>query len=276
AACPCRICKRQSGTLAPDRLSATRAPRRPVTRRADCSLQVGMQALRSLLTARLQPPTGMKALRSLLTASLLAAASTAPASAPAQITIDIDVFRERLSPYGRWVDDDRFGEVWFPRNAHEWRPYSNGRWVFTDEYGWLWVEEDEWGWATEHYGHWLWDDDRGWFWIPGFEWAPAWVRWRGDDRYIGWSPLPPPGFERLHAHDRRRWVFVDSRRFVEPNVRTVIIGRDRYDDLLRRVPLRGEVKRAERFWENRAFDDAWVARVAGRPVPRLRVRDVER
>lgn len=106
------------------------------------------------------------------------------------------IFRDRLSPYGSWVDHPTYGSVWVPSSAvvgDDFAPYvSAGRWELTEDGDWLWVSEYDWGYIPFHYGRWVWVSDMGWAWIPGRVYAPAWVVWRtGADGYIGWAPMPP-------------------------------------------------------------------------------------
>jgi hypothetical protein len=100
-------------------------------------------------------------------------------------------FYDNLAPYGTWVSDPQYGDVWVPDVDGDFRPYATeGHWVLT-EYGNTWVSDYPWGWATFHYGRWHYDDYYGWEWIPGYEWAPAWVSWRYGGGYYGWAPLMP-------------------------------------------------------------------------------------
>ena len=100
-------------------------------------------------------------------------------------------FYDDLEPYGTWVSDPEYGEVWVPDVQGDFRPYATGgHWVIT-EYGNTWVSDYDWGWAPFHYGRWRYDDYYGWEWIPGHEWAPAWVCWRHGGGYYGWAPLRP-------------------------------------------------------------------------------------
>jgi hypothetical protein len=106
-------------------------------------------------------------------------------------------FYSSLSSHGEWIDCD-LGYVWRPLHvSHGWRPYLHGRWIWTD-YGWYWVSYEPFGWATFHYGRWQYDDYYGWIWIPDDVWGPAWVEWRYDNDYIGWSPLPPQAVFRVN------------------------------------------------------------------------------
>ena len=98
-------------------------------------------------------------------------------------------FYDQLAPYGTWVQDDYYGDVWIPNVDQDFRPYAtNGYWAQT-EYGNTWVSDYPWGWATFHYGRWHYDDYYGWEWIPGHHWAPAWVSWRHGGGYYSWAPL---------------------------------------------------------------------------------------
>src|SRR5258707_11541000 len=114
----------------------------------------------------------MKTMR--IVALLLASAGLATGAVRAQSsdwTASISYFHEQLSPYGRWVERDGYGEVWVPYVSARWRPYTTGHWVYTDQ-GWAWVADESWGWAPFHYGRWFYADG-GWGWVPGTVWAPA-------------------------------------------------------------------------------------------------------
>ena len=118
--------------------------------------------------------------------------STAGQKALAQdVEVSYQDFYDNLAPYGQWVYDPQYGNVWVPNEDGDFRPYgSRGNWVMTD-YGNTWVSQDPWGWACYHYGRWTYDPYYGWVWIPGYEWAPAWVTWRFGGGYSGWAPLGP-------------------------------------------------------------------------------------
>ena len=55
-------------------------------------------------------------------------------------------FQDTLAPYGEWVDDDVYGQVWQPSVeavGQGFSPYaSDGRWAQT-EYGWTWISDFE-------------------------------------------------------------------------------------------------------------------------------------
>ena len=122
-------------------------------------------------------------------------------------------FRDTLSPYGQWVDNPQYGQVWVPSAAAvgtDFTPYYNGgHWSLSD-YGWTWVSDYNWGWAPFHYGRWLQLGGLGWSWIPGRVWGPAWVHWRAGGGYVGWAPLPPRGVRIAPPiyGGRHSWSFV--------------------------------------------------------------------
>lgn len=102
--------------------------------------------------------------------------------------VSFNDFYNELSPYGRWMNMPRYGQVWI-YNEPGFRPYyTNGQWMDTD-LGYSWSSGYNWGWAPFHYGRWEFDPSYGWFWIPGYEYAPAWVLWSQADDYYGWAPL---------------------------------------------------------------------------------------
>ncbi|MDB5231974.1 MAG: hypothetical protein JWN76_2779, partial [Chitinophagaceae bacterium] len=83
------------------------------------------------------------------------------------VNVNFDAFYNDLSPYGRWVDHERFGQVWVYNEPGFSPYYTNGRWDYSD-YGWTWVSDYAWGWAPFHYGRWENDPAYGgWLWIPG-------------------------------------------------------------------------------------------------------------
>ena len=110
----------------------------------------------------------------------------------------LDAFRSDLDPYGRWIDDSKYGRVWVPDPGYvgsDFAPYvSNGRWGLDADNNWVWMSDYPFGWVVFHYGRWVWIDSVGWSWVPGRRYAPAWVVWRvptDDYAYVGWAPAPP-------------------------------------------------------------------------------------
>lgn len=150
--------------------------------------------------------------------------SQAELEVSASVTVHSRVdFEAPLAAHGSWVVVGSYGRCWRPAGvAVEWRPYCYGEWVWTD-CGWYWASDEPWGWACYHYGYWVDDPVYAWVWVPGIEWAPAWVSWRAGAAYIGWAPLPPPGFALSVA--AAPFVFVETRRFTDPiRPRTVIVN----------------------------------------------------
>lgn len=158
---------------------------------------------------------------------------------------------EPLGGYGRWIWMPSFGaHLWFPYVEASWRPYTYGHWIHT-RFGMTWVSYEPWGEIPHHYGQWVYFDDFGWGWVPGYEYAPAWVTWAVVDGYVGWAPLPPPGYRypRYHRYrwdrypvnygyrgafvyhdsgiDFALWVFVSDRDFGGPNVYRHVIPTER-------------------------------------------------
>ncbi len=81
------------------------------------------------------------------------------------VSVNFSMFQNQLSPYGRWINNPRYGQVWIYRDAN-FRPYyTDGHWEYTN-YGWSWVSDYDWGWAPFHYGRWEYDNFYGWMWIP--------------------------------------------------------------------------------------------------------------
>jgi hypothetical protein len=131
----------------------------------------------------------MKSIRFLTLLFLISASPASFNKVKAQSAeINFSVFQSGLSPYGRWFNNPRFGQVWV-YNDPGFRPYAtDGHWEYTN-FGWNWVSDFDWGWAPFHYGRWEYDPFYGWMWIPGYEWASAWVSWSQYDGYYGWAPL---------------------------------------------------------------------------------------
>ncbi len=133
-------------------------------------------------------------MKQLLGMALFAAALILSPGSKAQaqdVTVSYQSFYDNLSPYGQWVSDPQYGNVWVPNEGGDFRPYgTRGHWVMTD-YGNTWVSDDSWGWACYHYGRWTYNSYYGWVWIPGYEWAPAWVNWRYGGGQCGWAPMGP-------------------------------------------------------------------------------------
>jgi Family of unknown function (DUF6600) len=103
-------------------------------------------------------------------------------------------FQSAMADYGTWVSVQPFGQVWRPYVAQGWRPFTQGHWTYT-QYGPTWQGLEPWSWASDHYGNWAFTQQMGWVWIPGYEWNPGRVAWANGYNSIGWSPMPPPGYD---------------------------------------------------------------------------------
>ncbi len=142
--------------------------------------------------------------------------------------ISFNTFYQELSPYGSWVYDARYGQVWIA-DAPGFEPYyDNGRWVYTS-YGWTWASDYAWGWAPFHYGRWTYLPTWGWAWVPGYEWGPAWVGWCQNDGYYGWAPLSPGmGYNfSYNSVPHNYWRFVQQQYITGPSIRNHIIRPER-------------------------------------------------
>ena len=141
--------------------------------------------------------------------SMLLVVSAGSKARAQDVTVSYQEFYDELSPYGQWVYDPEYGNVWVPNEDGDFRPYgSRGHWVMT-EYGNTWMSEDPWGWACYHYGRWTYNSYYGWIWIPGYEWAPAWVSWRYGGGYCGWAPMGPGwSVGESYGCPESWWVFV--------------------------------------------------------------------
>lgn len=151
--------------------------------------------------------------------------------------VSLQVFYDRLSPYGQWVSHPDYGYIWIPEAGPDFAPYStDGYWIMTD-YGWMWYSNYEWGWAPFHYGRWDFDNYLGWYWIPGLEWGPAWVVWRAGDGCYGWAPMRPGitvemSFRREY-YDPDRWTFVRNGDLDRQNLVGYYIRRSEKDRIIR-------------------------------------------
>jgi hypothetical protein len=148
----------------------------------------------------------------------IAPALAQPSMAPRAAMPDEQVspeFRGVLSQYGRFVQHDRFGEVWVPTVTPEgWHPYAPCHWVKTRKYGWYYDDKTPWGQIVHHYGRWFYDQQIGWAWDPGSAFSPGWVVWRTSPEWTGWAPMPPDhAFQNMSAdqfNNSEQWIFVET------------------------------------------------------------------
>jgi hypothetical protein len=149
--------------------------------------------------------------------------------APGATTADVtdDEIDQSLQPYGEWVDDPDYGQVWRPYATDvgmDFTPYeSGGGWVDTDG-GWAFDSEYDWGWLPFHYGQWAWMSGGYWGWCRGHHWSPAWVDWRHGGGLVGWRPIAP----ELHGHHgpvrETQWRFANEASFGRPHIRAHLFG----------------------------------------------------
>jgi hypothetical protein len=125
-------------------------------------------------------------------------------------------YGQALAPYGTWVDDGTYGQVWEPTTDQDWQPYVDGSWDWTGD-GWTWDSDEPWAW-TLHYGRWVLSPTFGWVWVPGDVWGPAWVDWFSGDGFVGWAPLTPLGGVVIN-----NFVFVDEAHFCDANLRHAVL-----------------------------------------------------
>ncbi len=126
-----------------------------------------------------------------------------------------------LDNYGTWINIPGLGQVWQPSDETNWQPYYDGHWLWTNN-GWMWVGNEPYGWVVYHYGYWTYDNYYGWIWVPSYDWQPARVRWYYSNGYVGWAPLPPPGFRSKEIYNknyiRKTWVVVPEKNFINRDV----------------------------------------------------------
>jgi hypothetical protein len=197
---------------------------------------------------------------------------------PARADVSFDFAYSNLSNHGTWLVSAQYGHVWQPSVYNQdWNPYYDGHWVYTDM-GWTWVSDYDWGAIPYHYGTWIADPRVGWVWIPGSVWAPSWVVFRTGPDYIGWAPVPP-GFSvgmTIELGGPSSFVFVSSRDFLAPRVRTQVVPRDRVSVILSNTTVVNHIVVENNVVINRGPDVTVVERATGRKLQRERIESVPR
>ena len=156
---------------------------------------------------------------------MLAQEDDSESGAPAAAEAAPGDYQQALAPYGAWVDDGSYGDVWRPPVDEDWQPYVDGSWSWTGD-GWTWESDEPWGW-TFHYGRWALSPVFGWVWVPGDAWGPAWVDWFSGDGFVGWAPLSPFGGVVVS-----NFVFVNEANFCDPNLKHAVLGGNRVPRLV--------------------------------------------
>jgi hypothetical protein len=159
-----------------------------------------------------------------------AAMETAPvAQAPVGATDEETIanFKQVLAQYGKFVELDKYGEVWVPTVTPEgWHPYPPCHWIYAKDVGWYFRDDTPWGAIVHHYGRWSHDATIGWFWVPDADWSPGWVAWRDSDAYTGWAPMPPDQEAQQVSLDTfnkdKMWIFMETPVFLKGCGDTVV------------------------------------------------------
>jgi Family of unknown function (DUF6600) len=146
-----------------------------------------------------------------------ATSATIPQQHVSQVQDDV---RNVLTQYGRFVQHQKYGEVWVPTVTPQgWHPYPPCNWVNSKQYGWYYDDKTPWGQIVHHYGRWVYDAQMGWIWTPGSEFSPGWVVWRTSPEWVGWAPmLPDQDVQKISAADFNNagyWIFVETRKFAQ-------------------------------------------------------------
>jgi hypothetical protein len=213
-------------------------------------------------------------------------------------------FHRILARYGDWVYSDRWGVVWIPNVPGDFRPYRTaGYWVNTRQYGWFWRSSYPWGDITFHYGRWVNDPYDGWLWIPGYVWSPGWVVWRGNDRYVGWMPMPPDrdflrgnefsagfaisgrgfslrfgtdnsfyGYSNWYGRDydqdrfASNWTFVGAGHLTDRDYRPNVVNQTNVVNIIQNTTNITNYTVVNNVVVNRSVDTRVVERASGRPV----------
>lgn len=220
-------------------------------------------------------------------------------------TVSFQSFYDLLSPMGEWIqitkeeidedlnegegqsfssfynDDDELLFIWKPKVNEDWKPYLNGRWEYT-EHGWLWVSDDAWGNSTYHYGRWWRSPKYGWVWLPGYTWAPAWVRWRISNDFVGWVALTPKAKWKIEdgitetnyrfKDNDADWVFVEKQSFVNEINKTNIVNSEKNASLIKNSNSVTHIKAENDAIVNKGPDAGDIEKRTGKKLYRKKLR----
>jgi len=195
------------------------------------------------------------------------------AAQAATATVKIDIFFDQLAPYGVWVKNAKYHYVFCPKVDADWEPYTRGHWVYLKDWGWYFASAEPFAWALYHYGRWFRNDRIGWCWVPGNAWAGAWVAWRRSNDVIGWAALEPEqeGFqvnvkvskqEPPHHH----WVFVEARKFLEPQINVNIVIGDRQPEFFDKTKYAGTVVVQNNMVVNNVIEVNFIQQITNQTV----------
>ena len=207
------------------------------------------------------------------------------------VEVNLDYFRDQLTPYGAWVDVPGYGQCWQPSVVFGWRPYYDaGHWVYTDA-GWYWQSDYAWGGIPFHYGRWVYEPGYNWVWMPGYEYAPAWVFWRHAEGYCGWAPLPPGAALVGGAWEFRGrrvpvdfdfglsagfFTFVDYNHFGEHDYRRFVVPRERVTAIYRSSTVINNYRVVNNRIVNEGVPRERIERATGRKIEVMRSEEIRR
>lgn len=191
--------------------------------------------------------------------------------------ITFNDFYNQLSPYGNWVNDPAYGNIWIA-HVSGFQPYStNGYWAYTS-YGWTWVSNYNWGWGPFHYGRWGHSPRYGWFWVPGYTWGPAWVSWStGADMY-GWAPLGPGmslGINiSIGSFPANYWTFMPRRYMGAHNIYNYYAPRSRNTTIIQNTTIINNYGNVRNQRYSMGPQVREVERSTGRNIQPMRMQNV--
>ncbi|PKK34812.1 hypothetical protein BWI96_20385 [Siphonobacter sp. SORGH_AS_0500] len=192
------------------------------------------------------------------------------------VNISFATFYNELSPYGEWIQNPEYGQVWSPNVDPGFQPYGTaGRWEMT-EYGNTWVSDYPWGWAPFHYGRWVMAYNR-WVWVPDYEWGPAWVNWRNGGGYYGWAPLGPGMNINVNINlPWNYWVFVPRQYLLSPRIYSYCVPRTRVVNIYNNTTIINNVYQSNNRTYVSGPNRRDIQRATGRPVDVRRADDFGR
>ena len=198
-------------------------------------------------------------------------------------TMSFGAFYSQLSPYGAWYELNTGVVVWRPNYIRaNWSPYMDGQWIWTND-GWYWDSYESFGYVTYHYGRWYFDDYYGWVWVPDYEWAPAWVEWRYNDSYIGWSPLPPYAtffvnvgiiFTNDYYTPYNHWHFVRYKYICDPYVNRYFAAPSSNYGIYHKTKYRTNYDYSDGRIRNRGVDVEYIRNMGGRNIKERQINFV--
>ncbi len=201
-------------------------------------------------------------------------------SSPAHAGVSFSYFQSNLSSHGSWFVSAQYGQVWQPDvYSTSWNPYYDGHWAYSD-LGCTWVSDYSWGAIPYHYGTWVLDPALGWVWVPGYVWAPSWVVFRTGPDYIGWAPVSPHFSVGVSFSSGEPatggFVFVSSRDFLAPRIRTYVVPESRTKVIINRTTVVNNIRVEKNVVVNRGPDVAMIEKASGRKVRAVPIEQVAR